>query len=56
MATVKGLIEFTDEEIKRAGEIARDEPDEKRRERYRRGQLEMMAYNLRAARGDFDSY
>lgn len=56
MATVKGLTEFTSEEIKKAGEVARTDPDEDKRKKAKRFQLEMMAYNARALRGDFDTY
>ncbi|MGB1266176.1 MAG: hypothetical protein ACPG6L_10660 [Nereida ignava] len=56
MVVVKGLTEFSQEEIKKAGEAARSEADEVKREKAKQFQLEMMAYNARALRGDFDSY
>lgn len=56
MAIVKGLTEFSDKEIRKQGEIARTDEDEQKREKAKQFQLEMMAYNARALRGDFDTY
>lgn len=56
MTVVKGYTEFTQEEMKKADHVANTDPDEKKRNRARRFKLEMMAYNARALRGDFDSY
>ena len=56
MTTVKGLTEFSEKDIRKQGEIARTDPDEEKRKKAKRFQLEMMAYNARALRGDFDTY
>ena len=56
MATVKGLTEFFRDDIKKAGETARTDPVEEKRKKAKLFQLEMMAYNARALRGDFDTY
>lgn len=56
MAVVKGLTEFTDKEIKAAGDIAKTSDDADKAKRAKQFQLEMMAYNARSMRGDFDSY
>ena len=56
MATVKGLTEFSEEDIRKQSEIARTDQDEEKRKKAKRFQLEMMAYNARSLRGDFDSY
>jgi len=56
MANVKALKEFTPEEMKKADCVAKTDPDEKKRERAKRFKLEMMVYNARALRGDFDRY
>ena len=56
MVKVHAQKEFTDEQIKRQREIAKTDPDQKKRDRAKRAVLEMQAYNMRALRGDFDSY
>ena len=56
MATVKAMKEFTPEELSKASEVAKNDPDEARRTRARKFKLEMMTYNARSLRGDFDRY
>lgn len=56
MAIVKALTEFSAKEIRKQGEISRAAIDEEKRKKAKRLQLEMMAYNARALRGDFDKY
>lgn len=56
MTTVKALKEFSDKEIQKAREIAKSDPDPDKRLKAERFKMEMMAYNARALRGDFDSY
>ena len=54
MAKVTGYTEFSDEEIRDQEQKARQAETEEQRKKAKRFKLEMMAYNLRAARGDFD--
>lgn len=56
MVTVKGFTTFSDEEISKQRRISESEDDPAKREKARRAVLEMVAYNIRAARGDFDTY
>ena len=56
MVVVKGFTEFSQRDINKQDEIARTDPDEEKRKKAKRFVLEMMTYNARALRGDFDTY
>ena len=56
MATVKGFTEFSDKEIREQLERAKSNETDAKKEKAKRYALEMMAYNMRALRGDFDTY
>lgn len=56
MVSIKAQKEFSEEQIKAQREKAKSGPDPEKREKARRFALEMECYNLRALRGDFDSY
>lgn len=56
MAVVKAFTEFSEEEIGKQGKIASTDADEEKRKKAKRFQIEMIAYNMRALRGDFDLF
>ena len=53
MTKIKALKEFTDKDIKAVSEHATDDKARKKAHRFK---MEMLAYNARALRGDFDRY
>ena len=56
MATVKGFTEFSDKEIREQLEKAKSAETKEERNKARLFALEMIGYNARSLRGDFDTY